>query len=220
MAYFSIKKEFRNLLLLFASLFFYAWGEPHLQWLMWAIITINYFAAIFIGKYEEKARIILIIAIVVNLGFLAYFKYVNFFVENAVALVGIDIKIAQITMPLGVSFFIFQAISYIVDVYRKETPPQTNFYKTALYISLFPQLIAGPIIRYGDICGQIDNRLESFAKVEQGIKRFIIGLSKKVLIANTAAEVVDKIFAPQDAELAFQHAESSEAIGKTIIRFR
>jgi alginate O-acetyltransferase complex protein AlgI len=193
-SYFFIRREFRNILLLFASLFFYAWGEPHLQWVMWAIIVINYFSARGIDKYRDKSKIILTATIIANLGFLAYFKYCNFFIENIVFITHWNIRIFEITLPLGISFFTFQAMSYVIDVYRKEVVVQKNFYKLALYISCFPQLVAGPIVKYHDFAWQIDARQESFEKLVYGVKRFILGLSKKMLIANVMGEVADKVF--------------------------
>jgi alginate O-acetyltransferase complex protein AlgI len=156
---------------------------------------VNYFTAVLIDKYRSNGKMILIIGLIINLGFLAYFKYANFFIDNASLLTGLRFMVKKITLPLGISFFTFQAMSYIIDVYRKEVEIQKNFYKLALYISIFPALIAGPIIKYRDLKDQIDNHDMSFDKFSYGVKRFIIGLAKKVLIANTVGLVADKVFA-------------------------
>jgi alginate O-acetyltransferase complex protein AlgI len=195
LSYFLIRKEFKNMLLLFSSIFFYAWGEPRLLWVLISIIAINYFTAVLIDKYRQKDKTILIIGLIINLSFFAYFKYTNFFIDNIALLTNSNFKIGKIALPLGISFFTFQAMSYIIDVYRKEVEIQKNFYKLALYISIFPALIAGPIIKYRDIKDQIDNHDISLDKFFYGVKRFIIGLSKKVLIANSVGLVADKVFA-------------------------
>lgn len=194
-SYLLIKQELKNYLLLIASIIFYAWGEPRYLAIMIITILVNYYGAILLSKYRSKAKLILAATIVVDLAFLIYFKYFNFIIDNANALFAMDVKFIDVIMPIGISFYTFQAMSYLIDVYRKDCPVQKDIYKLALYITLFPQLVAGPIVKYHDVAEQIDKRSVTFDKVALGVKRFIIGLSKKMLIANTLGAVADKIFA-------------------------
>lgn len=192
--YLLSKKSLHNYILLGASIIFYAWGEPRYLAIMFLTILVNYFGAIFIDRYKDYKKTILILTILVNLGFLVYFKYFNFLIRNLNGLFHTNIVGLNIIMPIGISFYTFQALSYVIDVYRGECDVQKDIYKLSLYICLFPQLIAGPIVKYHDIAQEIDNRDVNFDKVKLGVQRFIIGLSKKVLIANTMGAVVDKIF--------------------------
>ena len=195
--YLLCRKELHNPILLIASIIFYAWGEPKYLAIMLLTIIINYLGAVAIDKNKIQglsAKLPLILTIAINLGFLIYFKYFNFILDNINNIFHSHINTLDIIMPIGISFYTFQALSYVVDVYRGECKVQKNIYKLALYICLFPQLIAGPIVKYHDVADQIDNREVTFDKVTIGVKRFIIGLSKKVLIANTLAVVVDNIF--------------------------
>ncbi len=192
----------RNLLLLAASLFFYLWGEQIYVLVMLASITINYIFGRLIGKAQEKSssgRRYLIGAIVVNLGMLAFFKYAGFVVANLNILlvkIGIDpVQMDAVHLPIGISFFTFQALSYIIDLYRQENKVQKNILDLGLFIALFPQLIAGPIVRYHDIAGQIKKRRVRLEDFGQGVERFIFGLGKKVLIANPMGQMADQIFA-------------------------
>ncbi|MBR6043836.1 MAG: MBOAT family protein [Paludibacteraceae bacterium] len=194
--YYLVKPALRNSVLLFASLFFYAWGEPTYLIIMLATIVINYIGARCIEAFSSK-KLALAGTIAVDLAFLGYFKYYNFFVENINAIFSSNIDFVEIALPIGISFYTFQSISYLVDVYRGDAKAQKDIYKLALYICLFPQLIAGPIVKYHDVEEQINDRNEDFDKFKQGVKRFIIGLSKKVLIANTLAAVVDKVYGMQ-----------------------
>ena len=195
--YFLSKKEIRNYVLLIASIIFYAWGEPRYLAIMIITILVNYAGAILLDKhYSSRQRLwIVSLTIVLDLSFLFYFKYFNFVVDNINGVLATDFQLLDIIMPIGISFYTFQAMSYLIDVYRREVPAQKDVYKLALYIVLFPQLVAGPIVKYHDVCEQIDNRTIEYKNVIIGFKRFITGLAKKVLIANTLAEVVDKIFA-------------------------
>ena len=195
--YFLSKKEIRNYVLLIASIIFYAWGEPRYLAIMIITILVNYAGAILLDKhYSSRQRLwIVSLTIVLDLSFLFYFKYFNFVVDNINCVLATDFQLLDVIMPIGISFYTFQAMSYLIDVYRREVPAQKDVYKLALYIVLFPQLVAGPIVKYHDVCEQIDNRTIEFKNVIIGFKRFITGLAKKVLIANTLAEVVDKIFA-------------------------
>ena len=193
--YYLVPRKFRNWVLLLASIIFYAWGELRFLLLMFITILANYIGALLISNINKYKKIFLALTILINVGLLSYFKYVDFLIECFNNIFKTNHSILYIALPLGISFYIFQAISYTVDVYRAEINPQKNFFKLALYISLFPQLIAGPIIKYHDIADQIDNRKESLELFYSGLRRFIIGLSRKVLIANTLGIVVDKILA-------------------------
>ncbi len=193
-------KRLRNYVLLGASLFFYAWGESEYTLIMLLSILANYFLGIWVYNEHEKgkSKTAITAAISFNILLLVIFKYTNFIVDNLNPLLadfGIPtIKIGAVHLPIGISFFTFHCISYIMDIYRKQTPPQRSLPNTALYISLFPQLVAGPIIRYKDICGQLTDRYVSLERFSKGVNRFIIGLGKKVLIANVVALPADKIF--------------------------
>ncbi len=194
------KPELRNLVLLIASIVFYAWNEPKYLPIMLSIIFINYFGALAIQNWQKHKKLILFFTIIMNLGFLIYFKYFNFLINNLNSLFNQSFNTLHIIMPIGISFYTFQALSYIIDVYKGECKAQKNWYKLALFICLFPQLVAGPILKYHDIETQIEHRKINFENTSLGVKRFIIGLSKKVLIANTLGVIVDKIFIqdPQD----------------------
>ena len=181
--------KYRNILLLFASLFFYAWGEPVYILLMMFVIVFNWA----IGKYTIGNKIILSIAVTVNLSVLVFFKYINFIITTYNSVFRKTVSMLDITLPIGISFFTFQAISYIVDLYREKYAPQNDLIKLALYISFFPQLIAGPIVRYIDIEKQLTDRVITYEKTALGIKRFIIGLSKKVLISNILGQSIDNV---------------------------
>ncbi len=211
-----VRKELKDYVLLLASIFFYAWGEPRYVAVMLLTIIINYVGALWVARFNSKkkvfgftlllgehtklncsfpaAKLVLLLTILGDLSFLFYFKYFNFFVENINALFGGHIDFIKVIMPIGISFYTFQAISYVVDVYREEVEPQKNIYKLALYITLFPQLVAGPIVKYHDVADQIEHRTVDFEKVAYGVKRFIVGLAKKVLLANTLGAVADKVF--------------------------
>ena len=174
-----------NIFLLLASLLFYTWGEPQLVVLMMVSILVNWLAGKLIGKYDTYKKWILVGAVAVDLSLLGYYKYAGFLVEAVNALAGRAlIPVPDIRLPIGISFFTFQAISYVVDVYRGETQAQDRLVNTALYISFFPQLIAGPIVRYHDINLQLENRRITWEKVAAGFRRFVYGLSKKVLVSN------------------------------------
>lgn len=191
-----------NFFLLLASLIFYAWGEPQLVVLMMVSILVNWLAGKLIGRYERYKGGILAAAVVVDLSLLGYFKYAGFLVNVVNGLAGkAVIPVPDIRLPIGISFFTFQAISYVVDVYRGETQAQDRLVNTALYISFFPQLIAGPIVRYHDINLQLENRRISWEKVAAGFRRFIYGLSKKVLISNVLGACTDQIYALEPGQI-------------------
>lgn len=194
--YFITKEKYRNIVLLIFSLIFYAWGEPKYIVLMLISIFINYIFGILLDKAEKwKRRLVLILAIIVDLGILGYFKYFNFFVTNINSIFGQNIINAKsIVLPIGISFYTFQIISYIFDLYRKDIKVQKNILNLALYISFFPQPIAGPIVKYHDIDEQLKERTVTVEKFVAGVRRFTYGLAKKVIFANTLAFVADSVF--------------------------
>lgn len=194
--YYISPKKYRNIVLLIGSLIFYAYGGVKLLGVMIVSIMLNYALGILIYEYRWKKvrkRTFLILAILGNVGILAYFKYFNFFVDNYNALFGTSFVLENIIMPIGISFFTFHGLSYIFDVYNGDKP-QRSIINMALYISLFPQLVAGPIVRYGHVSKQLIMRKENINLFGEGVERFIFGLGKKVLIANVLGEVADDIF--------------------------
>ena len=186
----------QNILLLIASLFFYAWGEPRFVLIMIGSIVFNYGFGRMMHKYSDQklARVVLIISVVFNLGILFIFKYLNFTVNNLNIIFHNSIPQTSITLPIGISFFTFQAMSYVIDVYRGTVKVQRNLLNLALYISFFPQLIAGPIVRYSTIEEQISCRTVSWDGFAEGVRRFLIGISKKVILANNFALIADQAF--------------------------
>ncbi len=203
--YWVIPNKWRNSFLLIVSLTFYAWGEGLFVGIMLLSIAMNYVFGLAIERGNARAgRLWVGIAVMANLALLGVFKYANFLVENINTLfssTGIQlITIDQIHLPIGISFFTFQAMSYVIEVHRRVMPAQTNLLNLGLYIALFPQLIAGPIVRYHDIAAQLKTRFVNAGQVAYGIERFVIGLGKKVLIANPMGAVADEIFAlPPDS---------------------
>ena len=193
--YFLLQDKYKNIFLLFGSLIFYAWGEPLYILLMLFSILINYVFGILIDKDRPYRNLLLIISLIFNIGILGYYKYVGFLVEVINNLTGRNIELPDVALPIGISFYTFQILSYIIDVYRGESSPQKNIINLALYISFFPQLIAGPIVKYKNINEQLINRKCTIEKTGEGIRRFIIGLGKKIIIANTVAKCADAIFA-------------------------
>ena len=187
------KTNLRNIVLLIVSLIFYAWGEPIYILLMMFSIIINYFLGLILDK-SNKRKLWLIISIFFNIGLLFFFKYTDFFLSNLNNLFNIEIPLLNLTLPIGISFYTFQILSYVIDVYRKEVQVQKNILKLATYITLFPQLIAGPIVRYITICDELNKRDESIKNFASGLRRFILGLGKKVIIANNVAILADAVF--------------------------
>ena len=198
--YFILKnRKFKNIVLLIFSLIFYAWGEPKYIFLMLLTILIVYIFGILVNKFDMENKktfknISLLICIILVFGSLIFFKYSNFLIENINLVFKIKLKSLNVVMPIGISFYTFQILSYIIDLYNKKIKLQKNYFSLALYVSLFPQLIAGPIVRYETIEEEIDNRKETKEDVISGTKRFIIGLSKKVIIANQMALLADLVF--------------------------
>lgn len=206
LAYYTRKSlKQKNIVLIIASLVFYAWGEP--IWVMMLIFSafLNWFMALKIGEHKDtpKAKLFVGIAIGIDLLLLIIFKYTGFIVENINMLLHISIPVPQIVMPIGISFFTFQAISYIMDCYWETVPPQKHFYKFLLYLALFPQLVAGPIVRYSVIEQEIDNRKATAVDISEGAMRAIIGLSKKVILANSLYAVVQQFFGTDITNLSF-----------------
>ncbi len=200
-------KKLKNTVLMLTSLVFYGWGEPKYVFLMLATVSVGYVTGLLIEKYRDTrpqfSKAMLVLSVAVCLGFLGYFKYANFFVENFVALTGLSVKMLNVALPIGISFYTFQILSYSVDVYRKDVPAQKNPLNLAAYITMFPQLIAGPIVRYSDIAEQLVDRTHTWDKTALGIRRFILGLSKKVLLANILGEVCDAFKASDDKSVLF-----------------
>lgn len=206
--YYCSGKGSRNVILLAASLFFYGWGEPRLLSVMILSILWNYAVGIAIGRTRRDIfrKFLLSLGIIADLLCLGYFKYMDFFLENVNHLFHTDLRLLHIVMPIGISFYTFQAISYLVDVYRKEVEAEKNVLNAGLYISFFPQLIAGPIVKFHEIAGQIRDRKENLPEFSAGLQRFIEGLAKKVLIANIMGEMADTVFSRQAATLSFSDA--------------
>ena len=182
----------KNTVLLLASLVFYAWGEPKLVLLMAVSVVLGYVFGLLIEKHRGTihAKYYMIASIVISVGFLGYFKYADFFIANINMATGLSLPLLKVALPIGISFYTFQLISYIVDVYRG-TAAQHSLLNLATYIAMFPQLIAGPIVRYTDIAKDLTDRVHRFEDIAYGIRRFVIGLSKKVLIANQLGELCD-----------------------------
>jgi len=203
--YFIAPKKIKNSVLLLSSLFFYGWGEPKYLSLMILTVAIGYVSGIFIEKYKGTglSKAILLLAVVFDLGTLAYFKYADFFIENFNKITGLSASLLGIALPIGISFYTFQILSYKIDVYRGTVSAQKNFINLATYVALFPQLIAGPIVRYSDIEGQLTQRSHTVDKTAEGIRRFIIGLSKKIILANTLGELTESFMASGEKSVVF-----------------
>ena len=182
--YYIVPFKLKNYVLLFFSLIFYAWGEPIYVFLMIFSCLFNYICGLFIEKYQNKKKLILIICVIINIGLLGFYKYIDFLIENINLLFNLDINKLSITLPIGISFFTFQTMSYVIDVYRKEVKVSHNFFTFTTYVSMFPQLIAGPIVRYETVEQELEKRTINFENYQNGLIRFLEGLFKKVLIAN------------------------------------
>lgn len=187
--YYIVPNKFKNIVLLMASLVFYFYGEPNYIWLIISSIILTYIFGRLIDQYKKQSKIWLILSIVTIIGLLTYFKYINFIIENLNLIRYHKISFVYIALPIGISFYVFQMVSYLVDVYKQKAKVQKNILKLAMYISLFPQLIAGPIVRYTTIEEQIEKRTYTFEKFSLGVRRFIIGLGKKVLIADVLGQL-------------------------------
>jgi len=215
LVYYIIPKKYRNLVLLVFSLLFYFYGERNL--VLVGSCIMNYFFGIFIGKEQsrdkKKSKLYLTIGVICNVLLLGYYKYTNFFIDNISNLFGISMSALNVVLPLGISFFTFQNISYLADVYRGEVEAPKSIIRYGAYITLFPQLIAGPIVRYKDVCDELYNRKETFKQFAQGIYRLMIGVAKKVLVANTMAKMCVVLSGMQERTVL---SYILEAIGYTL----
>lgn len=203
--YYIVPAFLKNYLLLTASIIFYSWGEPQYILLMLFSIAINYFFGLGVNKYRDRPSLrkaILFVSVIANLAVIGYYKYSHFLIENINNVFNLNIETAQLSLPIGISFYTFQALSYVIDVSRKDGEVQRNPFDLALYIALFPQLVAGPIVRYSTVAGQIKARMHSFSLFYEGIIDFLIGLGKKVIISNQMALVADEIFSNGTADLS------------------
>ena len=197
-AYYIIRNDtYRRAVLVLFSLVFYACGEPKNVLLMIALVAADYLFGLLVGNENAKPgvrRLFLVLAAVLNLGVLGFFKYLGFFCSNLNSVFGPGIAVPDVALPIGISFFTFQALSYVIDVYRGDAEPQRSFFSLLLYVSFFPQLIAGPIVRYKDIADQLSDRTVDIAKINDGLYRFAVGLGKKVLIADSCSTVVSALY--------------------------
>ncbi|OJE00816.1 acyltransferase [Bacillus cereus] len=203
--YYAVRKELQNIVLLFFSLVFYAWGEPIYVFLMLFSILVNYWFGILLGNSRftnGQRKLLLTFAIVMNIAILGYFKYANFLVDNINSILHTNIVLEKIPLPIGISFFTFHAMSYIIDIYKKKVDAQRNIFDLALYFTVFPQLVAGPIVRYNTISHQLHQRTVDADKFSEGVRRFIIGLGKKVLIANQLGVIADEIFSMNPSDMS------------------
>ena len=195
-------RTYKNLVLLTFSILFYTWGEPAFVLIMILSIIVNYSFGRLIDKFRNKEKLFLGLSVAFNLGILFVFKYLCFTLNNIGWLINKDFSSIKIALPIGISFFTFQAMSYVIDVYKKKVEVQKNLFNLGLYISFFPQLIAGPIVRYETIAKEIENRNENYDDFGEGTVRFIQGLAKKVIIANNVALVADAAFETPTNELS------------------
>lgn len=203
LVYYLVPKKYKNIVLLIASFAFYFYGEPKYTLLMMFSIICTYIFGLLINKYKKYSKLFLVISITISVGILAYFKYINFIIENINLWLANKIDFIHVALPIGISFYTFQMISYIIDVYKGKSKVQKNILKLALYVSLFPQLIAGPIVRYTDIEEQLENRKHTFQKFALGVRKFIIGLGKKVLIANVLGELTAVFLASKEMSVVY-----------------
>lgn len=201
--YFAAPKRLKNSVLLLASLLFYGWGEPKYLFVMLFSIVQGYaFGLLLERTAAPRARkALLALGVVLSLSTLAYFKYADFLIENLNALTGLSVPLLRLALPVGVSFYTFQILSYLVDVYRREVPAQRSFIDLAAYVAMFPQLIAGPIVRYADIAQQLKSRTHTLEEMALGVRRFVLGLAKKILLANLLGELVSSGRVAQDGSV-------------------
>ncbi len=197
--YFLVPRKLKNTVLLVFSLLFYGWGEPKYLFLMLASISICYFSGLLVEKYQGRplSKVFLWCGVGGGLFFLAYFKYADFFISNINTLLGVNVPLLKLALPVGISFYTFQSVSYVIDVYRGDTKAQKNYINLATYVTLFPQLIAGPIVRYTDVDRDLNSRTHSMEKMAAGAFRFTVGLAKKILIADQFGALC-KIFQESD----------------------
>ena len=199
--YYIVPRKGRNIFLFFVNLLFYGWGEPMLVLLMVFNVAFNYAGGYLVDRYRDNPtnkKIFLILTCALDVGILAVFKYLGMIVETINLLPFPDITVPQISLPIGISFYTFQTMSYVIDVYRDDAPVSKNFINFGTYVALFPQLIAGPIVRYRDVAEQLIHRRETMALFTKGVKLFCVGLAKKMLIANPMGMLTEQIFAGQN----------------------
>lgn len=198
LGYYICPKKGRNLFLLIVSLVFYAWGEPKYVFLMIFSILVNYIFGRLMDKHREnkkRLKLMLVLSVVIDIGLLSVFKYTDFIITNVNAIFGANFDLLNIALPIGISFYTFQAMSYTIDVYRNDVRVQKNLIDFGMYITMFPQLIAGPIVRYADVQDQLAERSVTTADFFEGVMRFVVGLGKKVLLANQMGAVWSDIYA-------------------------
>lgn len=205
LVYFLVPKMLKNAVLLVSSLLFYAWGEPKFLIFMVLSILQGYIFGLLIERFQTSKlkNVFVTVSCIISLGLLGYCKYVDFFLDNFNHLTGFSVPLLKITLPIGISFYTFQILSYVVDVARGDTKAQKNLISLAAYVAMFPQLIAGPIVRYSDIAKQLDKRTHSIENVSIGTRRFILGLAKKVLIANALGELCSTFKASDEKSVLF-----------------
>ena len=205
LVYFIVPGKLKNSVLLLASLIFYGWGEPRYLPVMAVSILQGYVFGLLIERSRGRplARVFLTVSVLLSLGMLAYFKYADFMIANLNALTGLSVPLLRITLPIGISFYTFQILSYAVDVYRGTVPAQRNLIDLAAYIAMFPQLIAGPIVRYADVAGQLHVRSHNLPDAAYGVRRFVLGLSKKILFANLLGELAASFHASTDLSVLY-----------------
>ena len=204
--YFLTPRAGKNAVLFLSSLLFYAWGEPRFCIFMLLSIAQGYVFGRLIEKHaqnKKRSKLFLTASVALSLALLAYCKYADFFLSSVNAVTGLSFKLLHVTLPIGISFYTFQILSYVVDVYRREVPAQKSFWKLGTYIAMFPQLIAGPIVRYADIAPQLDSRQTTLEDVSSGACRFVIGLSKKVLLANVLYELITAFQQSRDLSVLY-----------------
>ena len=189
--YVNNNRVYRNIILLISSLIFYSWGEPRTIIIMIITIIVNYVMAIMIEENEKYRKLLFIVTCIFNIGILFFFKYFNFFVNDVLMLKNVTLNII---LPIGISFYTFQILSYVIDVYKKEVVAQRSIINLGAYVTMFPQLIAGPIVRYQTIAKELTERKEHVDDIAEGLRRFIIGLGKKIIIANQMAIIADKVY--------------------------
>lgn len=198
LGYYICPKKGRNLFLLIVSLVFYAWGEPKYVFLMIFSILVNYIFGRLMDKHREnkkRLKLMLVLSVVIDIGLLSVFKYTDFIITNVNAIFGANFDLLNIALPIGISFYTFQAMSYTIDVYRNDVRVQKNLIDFGMYITMFPQLIAGPIVRYADVQDQLAERSVTTVDFSEGVMRFVVGLGKKVLLANQMGAVWSEIYA-------------------------
>ncbi|MGN0587224.1 MAG: MBOAT family protein, partial [Oscillospiraceae bacterium] len=203
--YFVLPQKMRNLLILISGLFFYAWGEPKYVIIMILSTAIDYTAGRLIDKFDscpKKRTVFLLVSVIMNIGLLAVFKYSSFIITTINSIFGTSIPDPQLPLPIGISFYTFQSMSYTIDLYMRNIKVQKNFISFTAYVTLFPQIVAGPIVRYEDVAAELDTRTVTVSKVGEGIGKFLKGLAKKVLLANNIGLIWTQVKAMDYGEIS------------------